>query len=195
MKARGAFLEGERSPKIFIVSLAILNVIDDMKGFVKGHSRVHASPLKKDFRSHLSVVLVELQTRIMPLNFSIIILTWFSPRRVANRRHFVAVPSSARRSTSPARSHACAFRGDLATLFSLHTADGEASIVSLTADWSSTVRKRFVLTIYLIFLILHSLVLQPTWPGRDIELSPRFPCERQCVTLDKLPMVSPKRGT
>lgn len=24
-------------------------------------------------------------------------------------------------------------------------------------------------------------------------LSPRFPCERQCVTLDKLPLVSPGR--
>lgn len=125
---------------------------------------------------------------IMQSNFDILtILTWFSLRRVASKSNFVAVSSSARLSTSQARSHGCAFLVDSSTLFEQRTVDDVVLVVSPTADSSSTVRKHFVLAIYLIFLILHSLVQQPTWPARDIVRCPRFPCERQCVTLDKLP--------
>lgn len=137
--------------------------------------------------------LFELKHSLHSKRFSF--LTWFSPHHGACRKRFAAMSSSARRSISPARSHGCAFRVDLAMLFALHKVGDEASIESLTADSTSTGRTRFVLTTYLIFLILHSLVLQPTWPGRDIAPFPRSPCERQCVTWDKLPSASPERKT
>lgn len=122
-------------------------------------------------------------------------LTLFSPRRAGSRRRFVATLSSAHPNSSRSRSHECVSRADLATLSALRTADDAASVGFLLADSSSIIRKRFALTIYLIFLILHSLALQPTWPAMDIVLYPQFPCEQQYVTSDKLPLVSPGAKT
>lgn len=169
-----------------------MSILIEIKGFGEGQvMNIKFGLIKHHVTKKRFDISCWLYFHSLPINS--LTLTWFFLRLCASRKHFVVASSLARPSTSQAHFRVCAFRGGLATLFSLHTGDDEASIVSLTADLSSTVRIHFVLTIYLIFLILHSLVLQPTWPAMDIALSPQFPCERQCVTLDKLPLVSPKR--